>query len=54
MVRRIIEVARTKNLKKVYATVLKTNSPMKKLAKKLGFKVEATDDVFIDSLNLIL
>ena len=54
MVRHILDVAKSKKLEKVYATVLKTNNPMKKLAKKLGFKVEATDDVFIDSLNLIL
>jgi acetyltransferase len=52
MVEKIIEIGRDKGLDTVYATVIKDNSAMKHVAKKLGFRVEASDDPQIDNLIL--
>ncbi|MBD3388056.1 MAG: GNAT family N-acetyltransferase [Candidatus Altiarchaeales archaeon] len=54
LVSKIVDVARSKDLEKVYATVIKENHAMKHVAEKLGFKVEATDDPQIDALTLRL
>ena len=54
LVEKIINIARTKGLNKVYATVIKENYAMKHVAEKLGFRVEMTDDPQIDSLILQL
>ncbi|MBU0762185.1 MAG: GNAT family N-acetyltransferase [Candidatus Altiarchaeota archaeon] len=54
LVEKIIEVARGKKLERVYATVIKDNAPMKHLALKLGFRIEAGDDPQIDNLILDL
>ncbi|MFH1055977.1 MAG: GNAT family N-acetyltransferase [Candidatus Altiarchaeota archaeon] len=54
LVAKIVEIGRKKNLDVVYATVIKDNIPMKRLATKLGFSIEATDDMQIDKLILTL
>lgn len=50
MVGKILEISRKKKLGRVYATVIKDNHPMKNLAKKLGFRIEGSDDPDIDNL----
>jgi len=52
LVDKIVEIAKKKNLKKVYATVIKDNLPMKHVAIKKGFIVTASDDPTIDKLVL--
>lgn len=54
LVKKIVDVARKKGLRKVYATVITENTAMKHVAQKLGFKVEASDDPQIDNLTLYL
>ena len=54
MVEKIVKIGREKGLSTIYATVIKDNSAMKHLAKKLGFEIEPTDDMQIDSLILRL
>ena len=50
LVKDIVEIGRKKKLDQVYATVIKENSSMKHVAQKLGFRIEATDDIQIDKL----
>jgi len=54
LVKKIIDVAKTKQLEKVYATVIRENFAMKHLAEKLEFSVEQSDDIDIDNLILKL
>ncbi|MFH1836056.1 MAG: acetate--CoA ligase alpha subunit [Methanobacteriota archaeon] len=54
LVSKMIEIALMKDLTKVYATVIKENTVMTHLAKKLGFKVEDSEDEDIYNLALYL
>jgi acetyltransferase len=52
LVEKIVDVGRKKKLDMVYATVIKDNSAMKHVARKLGFQIEPTEDPQIDKLVL--
>ncbi len=54
LVDKILQVAKVKNLERVYATVIKENAAMKHLAKIKGFRIEPTEDIQIDTLLIDL
>lgn len=54
LVSKIIDIARKKDLEKVYATVIKENQAMSHVAQKLGFKVEHSEDPNLYNLTLYL